>query len=119
MPCPFLSVKSHLTSGASVSPENTQQAIKIKIFVGLSLKLLHCIATVLPAFIVRLPCSKPFSHYRIHACTCNTHMLLKALGRGLGMSLTSSVSFVTVMFMPIFDDPSVFAISSHGILALR
>ena len=39
-----MSVKSHLTSGASVHPENssrTQRATEVERFVGFSLKLLH------------------------------------------------------------------------------
>ena len=41
--------KSHLTSGMSVCPENTQQATEVKKYVGFSLKLVCCRATLLPA----------------------------------------------------------------------
>ena len=34
--------KSHLTSGASVRPQNTQRATEVKKFVGFSLKPLCC-----------------------------------------------------------------------------
>ena len=46
-----VSVKSHLTSGASVRPEillSTQQATEVKIFVGFSLKQLRCWDQALP-----------------------------------------------------------------------
>ena len=46
-----VSVKSHLTSGASVHPEilsRTQQTTEVKEFVGFSLKLLRCRDPALP-----------------------------------------------------------------------
>ena len=63
--CP--SVKPHLTSGVSVRPEidvtyiyvYTPQAMKVKIFVWISLKLLHCGDTTLPP-LYGYPCSPPF-----------------------------------------------------------
>ena len=40
--CVSMSVKSHLTSGASVRPENTERATEVEKFVRFSLKLLGC-----------------------------------------------------------------------------
>ena len=52
MVCVCLSVKSHLTSGASVRPEilsRTQQATEVEKYVRISPKLLYCRDTPLPA----------------------------------------------------------------------
>ena len=43
-----MSVKSHLTSGASVHLSHTQRATEVKKFVGFSLKQLRCRDPALP-----------------------------------------------------------------------
>ena len=57
-----LSVKLHLTFGASVHPEKAQQATEVEIFVGFSLKLLHSRA------MAYLALYQSFSHCGIRAC---------------------------------------------------
>ena len=44
-------LKSHLTSGASIRPENTQRATEVKKVVGISLKPLHSKVMALFAYL--------------------------------------------------------------------
>ena len=71
--CVCVSVKSHLTSGASVLPENTvthSAAMEVKKFVGFSLKPLRCRDPALPPLtaihtVGHFPADSTHAHYSI------------------------------------------------------
>ena len=70
-----VSVKSHLTSGVSVRPENTEAGNGGQKFMGVSLKLPHCKDLALPLLkaictVGHFPANSIHVHYSIYTKDC-------------------------------------------------